>query len=64
PVPSERVQPSHDRLLVIRDTSDETQSVFSAAGSESRLIPTNVVAMIIIHSARIPAARHMMIASN
>lgn len=27
PVPSERLQPPRDRLLVIRDTSDETQAV-------------------------------------
>ncbi|MFY0572662.1 hypothetical protein ACN28E_53770 [Archangium lansingense] len=34
PVPSAHVQPSHDRLLVIRDTSDETQAVTWQTASE------------------------------
>lgn len=34
PVPSERSQPSQDRLLIIRDTSDEAQAVTWRAASE------------------------------
>ncbi len=34
PLPSERIQPPQDRLLVIRDTSDETQAVTWQTASE------------------------------